>query len=291
MRLLTILFCAFPLFAGRQVAITTDDLLFAHSGPGACRFETLEANTRRLLSHLRGIPVTGFLITGAGPDLTPVQRKAVLDQWRRAGTLGNHTHSHPGLDRASSEEYEAVILKAQSLLPEARFFRSPMLQTGPDKVKKERLESFLKDHHLRQAPVTFDNSDWMFAYANALGIPEQTARVRAEHVPSMESVITFFEQRGEQVVGRAFPHVLLLHANLLNADLLPELLEMLRRRGYGFVSLEVALRDPAYSLPNEYAGTGGFSWIHRWSMTKGMPNAGEPNEPAWLVQAFEKLRR
>jgi peptidoglycan/xylan/chitin deacetylase (PgdA/CDA1 family) len=291
MRLLPVLFCAIPLFAGRQVAITIDDLPFAHSGPGACRFETLEANTRRLLSHLKGIPVTGFLITGACPDLTPAQRKAILDQWRRAGTLGNHTHSHPGLNRVSSEEYEADILKAQALLPEARFFRSPMLQTGPDKVKKARLESFLKELHLRQAPVTFDNSDWMFAYVYALGTPEQKARARVEYVPYMESVIAFFEQRGEQVVGRDFPHVLLLHANLLNADLLPGLLEMLRRRGYGFVSLEQALKDPAYSLPNEYAGPGGFSWVHRWSKTKGMPNQGEPGEPAWLVEAYEKLRR
>ena len=62
-----------------------------------------------------------------------------------------------------------------------------------------------------------------------------------------------------------------------------ELLAMIRARGYTFVTLEQALKDPAYALPDDYAGPGGFSWIHRWSLTKGMPAKGEPSEPAWLA--------
>jgi hypothetical protein len=37
------------------------------------------------------------------------------------------------------------------------------------------------------------------------------------------------------------------------------------------VSLDHALADEAYGLPENYVGRGGFSWIHRWSITKGMP--------------------
>jgi peptidoglycan-N-acetylglucosamine deacetylase len=80
--------------------------------------------------------------------------------------------------------------------------------------------------------------------------------------------------------------VLLIHASQLNADLMPDLLAMFRRRGYTFVALEEALRDAAYTLPDDYAGPGGFSWIHRWSKTKGMPNKGEPDPPAWVQTAF-----
>jgi hypothetical protein len=64
---------------------------------------------------------------------------------------------------------------------------------------------------------------------------------------------------------------------------------MLERRGYQFVSLEIALRDPAYRLPNTYAGTGGFSWIHRWAMTKGMPNKGEPEPPVWVFEEYNRV--
>jgi hypothetical protein len=105
----------------------------------------------------------------------------------------------------------------------------------------------------------------------------------------MESVIEFFEKRSVDVVGHEFPQILLLHANHLNAEMMPQLLAMLKARGYEFVSLEHALRDAAYRLPNNYAGRGGFSWIHRWSMTKGMPNKGEPEPAEWLMQEYGRL--
>jgi hypothetical protein len=107
----------------------------------------------------------------------------------------------------------------------------------------------------------------------------------------MESVVAFFEKRTVEVVGRDIPHVLLIHANHLNRDLGGELVRMFRRRGYKFISLEEALRDDAYRLPDEYAGPGGFSWIHRWSITKGMPNKGEPEEPRWVREKFEEISR
>jgi hypothetical protein len=48
----------------------------------------------------------------------------------------------------------------------------------------------------------------------------------------MESVVASFEDAAVALAGREFPQVLLLHANELNADLMPELLAMFRRRGY-----------------------------------------------------------
>jgi hypothetical protein len=101
----------------------------------------------------------------------------------------------------------------------------------------------------------------------------------------MESVVAFFEQRSIEVVGREFPQILLIHASQLNADLMPDLLAMFRRRGYTFVTLDHALSDPAYRLPEEYVGPNGFSWIHRWSKTKGMSPKGEPDPPAWASEA------
>jgi hypothetical protein len=77
----------------------------------------------------------------------------------------------------------------------------------------------------------------------------------------------------------------------LNADSMPELLAMFRRRGYRFASLEDALRDDAYQLKENYTGKGGFSWIHRWSRYMGMPNKGEPDEPAWIAEEYKKLTR
>jgi hypothetical protein len=104
-------------------------------------------------------------------------------------------------------------------------------------------------------------------------------------------VVAFFERRSVEVVGREFPQIMLLHASELNSRMMPEILKMFRRRGYRFVSLAEALQDNAYRLPESYIGPGGFSWIHRWSMAKGMPNQGEPDEPEWVRRAFREAPR
>jgi peptidoglycan-N-acetylglucosamine deacetylase len=289
---------------GREVAITIDDLPAAQAGPGGCEWNSLASLTQRLLAPIRDrkVPVTAFVIAGHCSELPLEQRRAVLGLWRDAGAeLGNHTYSHPDLNSTSLADYETDILHADTVLrellgvPRLRWVRSPMLHTGPDRETKAGLAAFLAGHGWRQAPVTFDNSDWMFAYVHrdALerGETDFARRVREAYLPYLESVVAFFEARSVEVVGREFPQVLLLHANELNAEMLPNLLGMLRRRGYRFVSLEAALSDSAYQLPDEYAGRGGFSWIHRWSMTKKMPDKGEPEEPAWVRERYERISK
>ena len=276
----------------RQVAITFDDLPVAQSGDSACDEPGLTKLTQQLLNPFREglIPVTAFVIAGRCSRLTEAQRTAVLKLWIAArAEIGNHTFSHRGLNTMSIEDYHNDILKADAELrrtlgiEQLRYFRSPMLQTGPTKEAKQQLEDFLKTQGYRQSPVTIDNSDWIYAtvYSNALagGDIELAQKVQKDYIEYMETVIGFFERRSVEVAGREFPQILLLHANKLNSDSIPSLLAMMRRRGYEFISLETALDDPVYKLPNEYAGKGGFSWIHRWSMTKGMANKEEADPP------------
>ena len=87
------------------------------------------------------------------------------------------------------------------------------------------------------------------------------------------------------IVGEEIPQTLLIHAYALNADWLDGLLRRLAKRGYRFVSLEEALRHPAYDSPDEFTGSGGITWLHRWAITRGMAAttfAGEPEVPGWL---------
>jgi predicted alpha/beta superfamily hydrolase/peptidoglycan/xylan/chitin deacetylase (PgdA/CDA1 family) len=290
--------------AQRSVAVTIDDLPVSQAGERGCEWSGLESLTRRLLARIRErhVPVAAFAVAGNCSALSLEQKRAIFAMWKEAGAeIGNHTYSHPDLNTTSIYDYEQDILRADAALREAtgaprlRWFRFPMLHAGPDGETKAAIASFLEAHQWRQAPVTFDNSDWMFAYVYNDARERRDAafaeRVRAAYVPYLESVITFFEQRSIEVVGREFPQVLLLHANALNAEELGNVLAMLERRGYRFVSLETALADAAYALPEGYAGRGGFSWIHRWSMTKGMPNRGEPDEPAWIRERYEEIAR
>jgi len=231
-------------------------------------------------------------------DFGPEGLRQILDLWLDSGAdLGNHSRSHLNINKVPLEEYTADIIAGEPILRAAinargkklEFYRHPFLFTGPTQEIKRQLQEFLDEHGYRIAPVTIDYSDYQFAalYTQA----PYKERVRREYIPYMESVVSFFEQRSVEVVSREIPQVLLIHASQLNADLMPDLLAMFRRRGYTLVSLSEALADEAYRLPEEYAGTGGFSWIHRWSRTKGIPPKGEPEPPRWVADAWAAAPR
>jgi peptidoglycan-N-acetylglucosamine deacetylase len=281
----------------RAVAITIDDL--PRGGDrGPVDLASLKAMTATLLQplHDRRIPVTGFVNAGRYPGDLPGLR-ALLTMWIEAGAqLGNHSFSHPDINVTPLGVYTADILKGEEPLRAVlaahgrslKYYRHPYLHVGATSETKQGLARFLVDHGYEVAPVTLDNADYAFAVAYMRS--ETRERARKEYVPYMESIVAFFEARSVEVMGREFPQVLLIHANQLNADLMPSLLSMLERRGYRFVTLEEALRDPAYQSPESYVGKGGFSWIHRWSQTKGLPARAEPEPPAWVTKAFEERR-
>jgi len=287
----------------REVAITLDDLPMAQSGVRGCEFGSLQMQTLRLITALlhQRVPLTAFVVGGECPELSPEQLRTVLRLWLDAGVeLGNHTFSHADLNSVDPAKFEQDILQCDELLRKLpggapHYFRYPMLHLGTTAETKQSVARFLAAHGYTNAPVTFDNSDWMFSivYSDAIthAKMEASQHVKQDYVPYLESVIEFFEQRTNEVVGHAIPQILLLHANRLNADMIGEVLAMLKKRGYRFISLGEALKDPAYQQPENYIGPGGFSWIHRWSMTKGMPNKGEPNEPSWLAKEYERIRK
>ena len=280
--------------ASREVAITIDDLPRGGDG-GPRNLAGVRAMTLRLLKpfHEQKIPVIGFFNEGRQVEFGPDGLREILDIWLDAGAdLGNHSYSHLNINNnVPLEQYTDDIVKGEPMLraalrargKELKFYRHPFLFTGPTVEIKRGMQQFLDQHGYRVAPVTLDDDDYRFAALYTR--PEYRERVKREYVPYMESIVSFFEQRSVEVVGREIPQILLIHASQLNADLMPALLAMFRRRGYKFISLEQALDDEVYRLPEDYVGRGGFSWIHRWSKTKGMTPKGEPEPAPWLDKA------
>jgi len=293
---LTALLLAFAATASaRDVVVTIDDLPRGADSDGGRSLEAVLAMTEKLLKPFRDerIPVTGFVNEGRAVEFGPEGLREVLELWLDAGAeLGNHSYSHLNINNVPLAEFTADISRGEALLDatlasrgrELRYFRHPFLFTGPTPETKASLQTFLDAQGYVVAPVTFDNSDYMFAALYTR--PEFRERVRQEYVPYMESVVASFETATAALAGRDFPQILLIHANELNADLMPELLAMFRRRGYTFVTLDEALADDVYRLPEDYVGRGGFSWIHRWARTKGLPITAEPDPPAWVTEGW-----
>jgi peptidoglycan/xylan/chitin deacetylase (PgdA/CDA1 family) len=282
----------------RQVAITIDDLPRGGDDGASNDLNAIRAMTAKLLKPLKGTHAIGFVNPGSDKSVKmgAAGLQEVLKMWLDHGLdLGNHSHTHQNINQVALADYTADILKAEPALTKARrtrsiFYRHPFLFTGKDEPTRTALDDFLKQHNYRTAPVTIDNSDWLFAavYAGAMKKdPAKAQQIQQSYLQYMESMFAFFEQRGKEVVGEDFPQILLIHANQLNADSMPDLLAMMRRRGYEFIPLEQALRHPAYTLKDGYTGPSGISWIHRWAKAKGLPATGEPAEPKDIMDLFK----
>ncbi len=291
---------AAPARAQRVVAVTIDDLpvnSLHHD------LETWQAITGDLLRALiaHGVPATGFVNEGklyVDGELES-GRRALLESWIEAGLdLGNHGYSHLDLNRTPLEEYQADLLRGEEVTrplleqagKELRYFRHPFLHAGTDLETRDALLAFLDRHGYREAPVTIDNSEWIFAraYENALDEKNEAmaTRIGAEYVPYMERMFEHLERQARELFGRDIPQVLLLHANRLNADYFGVLAESLVERGYRFAPLDEVLGDPAYESPDRWVGRGGITWLHRWALTSGVDReffAGEPTAPAFVL--------
>jgi peptidoglycan/xylan/chitin deacetylase (PgdA/CDA1 family) len=288
--------------SGRAVAVTLDDLPVVP--PARHDLDAQREITERLVAALaaRGVPAIGFVNEAklAVDGAVDPRRVALLERWLDAGfELGNHTFSHPDLHRVPladflaeidrGDEVTARLLAARGERP--RWFRHPFLHTGRDLETKRAVETFLAERGYRVAPVTIDNGEWIFAAAYvaaaAAADRETQERLGAAYLDYMDAVTAFYEGQARAIVDGELPQVLLLHANLLNADHLGALLDRLAARGYRFVPLAEALAHPAYARPDTYTGAGGITWLHRWAITAGVDRAvfaGEPEVPAWVVE-------
>jgi peptidoglycan/xylan/chitin deacetylase (PgdA/CDA1 family) len=280
----------------RQLAISIDDL-------PAVRCQTLEMRRRVtdcLVStlQLHQIPAIGFVNEQKlGEPVPNPDNVALLETWLDAGLeLGNHTYSHASLFSMPLEEFKLEVLlggRVTGRLLETRgrrlrFFRHPFLNTGPDHDIKRSFEEFLEREGYTVAPVTVDNSEWIYADAyDAAKTRSDTAlasAIGADYIRYMREMFEFYETLSRDLFEREISQVLLIHANQLNADYLGSLLSMVEQREYKCISLEAALRDPAYRSSDDYVGENGISWLQRWWITNGKSFRHEPEVPEWIEE-------
>ena len=290
----------------REIAVTIDDVPL--NGPDL-PLPALQAMTETLLAALKAesIPSVAFVNESKLYRAGEVDaRIALLRAWRDAGAeLGNHTFSHPSLHTTPLPAFEEDVVRGETvtrmLLKERggtlRWFRHPFLQTGPSAETKRAFEEFLAARGYRVAPVTVDTNDWMYStvYADALARDDAAAaaRVRDAYVASYATILDFYEDLTLRVFGRPIRHVLLIHANRLNADTAQSWAAILRARGYVFVSLERALEDAAYASPDTYVSKNGLSWLHRWlfGKTGATRLKEEPDPPPFVMDAYAAIEK
>jgi peptidoglycan/xylan/chitin deacetylase (PgdA/CDA1 family) len=246
----------------RKVAITIDDGPAVGVGRDLDTFLKV-ANALREAFIAEKVPAIMFVnehqlhIEGERDKRVEVVRK-----WLEAGLdLGNHTYSHPRLDNSQVSRYLDNIVKGEVItrpLLEERgkklvWFRYPFLATGNAETAKV-IEDFLAQRGYRIAPVSVDYADYSYSgiYSRHIrsGAKEKADEIFATVLSRLDESFDRAEKRSIEVLGYEIPQTLLIHCNEMNALTLRSTIQRIRGRGYKFVSLDEAMQDPAYNLPN-----------------------------------------
>ena len=280
----------------KEIAVTIDDLPLNGPQFDAARLRVMTDKFTAGLKKFQ-IPAVGFVNESLlyQPNETDA-RIAILKSWSDAGVeLGNHGFSHLGFKDATLADYTDDFVRGDAVMrmilqPEARklrYFRHPFLQTGATLETEKAFENFIAERGYVIAPVTIDTMDWMFLNAYAKAQQEKdSAMMRSvsdEYLKYVDIKFDYCEKVAADLFGQPIKHILLLHANELNADNFDRLANVIKSKGYRFITLEQALQDAAYRRPEKYVATS--DWLSLWAFAKGKQSS-VPQPPEFIQKIF-----
>jgi peptidoglycan/xylan/chitin deacetylase (PgdA/CDA1 family) len=282
---------------GRRVAITIDDGPVVGEMTDLAGFQRVSAG---LIGSLQAekVPATIFVnerqlnVTGQRDA-----RAAVLEDWLDAGfELANHTYSHPSLNKVPLWQFGDDVVKGEVImrpLIERRgrklvFFRYPFLHSGTTEEIHQGIMDFLQQRQYRVAPVTVDYADYSFAGVHRreqlAGRVDVADKIKDAYLDQIDVGFEYAEKASVELFGYEVPQILLIHCNALNAATLRDTIARVRRRGYEFITLDEAMKDPAYQRTDSFAGPGG-SWLSRSATVMGKRlTVTNARVPAWIAE-------
>jgi peptidoglycan/xylan/chitin deacetylase (PgdA/CDA1 family) len=279
----------------RTVALTFDDLPGADSRDAGELASTNLAILQALDRHHAS--ATGFVI-GDRVQALPNGR-SLLQSWIEHGhDLGNHTLSHRDLNGLTVSDFAQEVAGGEAVFRallrgprnQPLYLRFPFNHTGDTAEKRTAVAALLAERGYEVAVCTIENADYIFAsaYQKAKAAGGSGAAIlRTEYVSHTAKIIDYYVGLHRQIFGRETPHVMLLHVNRLNADVLDAVLELFEQRQFRFVTLRDAQADAAYKTADTFTTKAGPMWAYRWARTLGVTVNGtlEPEPAAWVSAA------
>ncbi len=230
----------------------------------------------------------------------PSSYVVLLDWVKRSQRLGNHGHAYADLHGLPIRDFLMHVGDGEKNLRRAarvgrfnyRYFRFPLLHQGDTKKKKKKVARALYRADYKVVPVTVKTTDCLFNHAYVehwqdSGTMDRLRRVYLQHVSQS---LDYAEDQSEQLFGHLIPQILWLHCGIGTATFLEDLVQLLLGRGYRFVPVLEALKDPAYKTEEEYVGPLGLSFLDRVAATRDLPFDPEHGELSerQLQDALEK---
>lgn len=196
----------------------------------------------------------------------------VLQMWRNAHEpLGNHTWAHTDINDQTAEQFLADVDRNQALLnsidphgQKQKWLRYPFLHEGDTLSKRRAVRTGLFTRGYRIAEVTMDFEDYLwndpYARCSAQQNLEALKYLHDSYLETADHYIDVYRGLSQQAFHRDVRYVLLMHIGAFDAKMLPELIDLYRRRGFAFVTMPKALKDKAYRLDPDNADKDGGSF-------------------------------
>jgi peptidoglycan/xylan/chitin deacetylase (PgdA/CDA1 family) len=259
--------------AAQKVAITFDDLpLNGDLPPGMTRVDVTR-NTLAVLQK-RHVPAAYGFVNAKKLEGNPDAAEA-LKLWAAAEPVGNHTYAHMDLNENPPEAFEREIEENEPALEllaakyaNWHWLRYPYLREGDTVEKRRAVRAYLQAHGYRVAQVTLDWEDYMWnsAYARCVGKNDAAsmAWLRSSYLDTATQYLDLGREMAKLVYGHDISHVLLLHLGAFSSTILPDVLDLMEKKGFKFVTLEEAERDPAYEGDPDAGSKYGGTLLEEW---------------------------
>ncbi len=263
------------------LALTFDDLpsqVRHDRAPTQADLPAQQATTDALLATLAAHHAPAAVFVNCGN-----LQGDVLDRWVKAGAeVGNHTHTHVHSRKVEPDAWREEVLACDRTLKAAgvtpRTFRYPYLRRPEDRAARE---VWLQEQGYTVAPVTVDPADWLFSIAHTRG--RTLDELGDAYVDEVAQAVIRGAELAQQRHQATPPHVVLLHVNELNAQLLDRVLTCLEADGHRFVTLGEAMADPYYAHEDVQTGDDSLVWQLR------IAPAWTPEEGNWFSEEQGRL--
>jgi peptidoglycan/xylan/chitin deacetylase (PgdA/CDA1 family) len=277
-----------------NVAITFDDLpLNGTLAPNMTRAGIVQ-EVLAILKQQRIPQVYGFVNAKRLED--NADGAAALSLWVAGGQrVGNHTYAHSDLHMETSESFLQDVRQNEPVLElldpagSWKWLRYPYLREVDTVEKRRAVRQGLIERGYRIAQVTLDYEDylWNSAYARCVtkGDGKSIAWLSSNYLDIASQYLDADRKMATMIFGRSIDHVLLLHLGAFSPKILPPLFNLLRNKGFTFVTLEQAERDPAYGSDPDAGSRNGGTLLEQWLDARRLQYPYAPMKPYKELQA------
>jgi peptidoglycan/xylan/chitin deacetylase (PgdA/CDA1 family) len=280
--------------SAQKLAITMDDLpANGMLPPGVTRAETTK-NVLAILKKRHVPPVYGFV--NAKKLEGNADGAEALRLWAAAEPVGNHTYSHMDLELNPPEAFERDVeenepaLELLAVTDNWHWLRYPYLREGDTVEKRRAVRAYLKTRGYRIAQVSLDWEDylWNGAYArcSAKNDAKSIAWLRSSYLNTASEFIDLGREQAKLIYGHDINHVLLMHLGAFSSTILPEALDLLKKKGFKLVTLEEAQSDAAYEGDPDVGLHDAGTLLDQWMQVKQIKYPEHAEKPYKEIAAI-----